>query len=43
MPMTLALAAHVLLVLGFTLPEVLRWPWYRRIWNNVIATLGPVL
>jgi len=26
-----------------TLPEVLAWPWYRRIRNNVIATLGPVL
>lgn len=25
------------------LPEVLAWPFYRRIWNNVIATLGPVL
>jgi cardiolipin synthase len=25
------------------LPEVLVWPFYRRIWNNVIATLGPVL
>lgn len=25
------------------LPEVLAWPIYRRIWNNVIATIGPVL
>ena len=25
------------------LPTVLAWPWYRRIWNNVIATIGPVL
>lgn len=25
------------------LPEVLSWPFYRRIWNNVIATIGPVL
>lgn len=25
------------------LPAVLAWPWYRRIWNNVIATIGPVL
>ncbi|WP_222566008.1 cardiolipin synthase [Novilysobacter antarcticus] len=25
------------------LPAVLAWPWYRRIWNNVIATVGPVL
>ena len=25
------------------LPEVLNWPFYRRVWNNVIATLGPVL
>ena len=25
------------------LPEVLKWPYYRRIWNNVIATIGPVL
>lgn len=25
------------------LPEVLNWPYYRRIWNNVIATIGPVL
>ncbi|MEO7916866.1 MAG: cardiolipin synthase [Dokdonella sp.] len=22
---------------------VLAWPWYRRIWNNVIATFGPML
>lgn len=22
---------------------VLAWPYYRRIWNNVIATIGPVL
>ncbi len=25
------------------LASVLTWPWYRRIWNNVIATIGPVL
>lgn len=25
------------------LPSVLAWPYYRRVWNNVIATLGPVL
>lgn len=25
------------------LPEVLAWPFYRRIWNNVVATIGPVL
>lgn len=25
------------------LPSVLAWPYYRRIWNNVIATIGPVL
>lgn len=25
------------------LPTVLAWPWYKRIWNNVIATIGPVL
>lgn len=25
------------------LPEVLAWPAPRRIWNNVIATIGPVL
>ncbi|MDX2412009.1 MAG: cardiolipin synthase [Woeseiaceae bacterium] len=25
------------------LPTVLAWPWYRRIWNNAIATIGPVL
>lgn len=25
------------------LPEVLKWRYYRRIWNNVIATIGPVL
>lgn len=25
------------------LPAVLAWPYYRRIWNNVIATIGPVL
>lgn len=23
--------------------SVLVWPWYRRIWNNVVATIGPVL
>lgn len=26
-----------------SLPQVLAWPYYRRIWNNVIATIGPVL
>ncbi|HHX34613.1 MAG TPA: cardiolipin synthase [Gammaproteobacteria bacterium] len=25
------------------LPTVLAWRYYRRIWNNVIATIGPVL
>ncbi|WP_027966454.1 cardiolipin synthase [Halomonas halocynthiae] len=25
------------------LPDVLAWPHYRNIWNNVIATIGPVL
>lgn len=25
------------------MPAVLAWPYYRRIWNNVIATIGPVL
>lgn len=25
------------------LSDVLAWPWYRRIWNNVIATVGPIL
>ncbi|GLR63831.1 cardiolipin synthase [Marinospirillum insulare] len=25
------------------LPEVLNWPFYRRISNNVVATLGPIL
>ncbi len=25
------------------LPEVLAWRRYRRVWNNVIATIGPVL
>jgi cardiolipin synthase len=25
------------------LPAVLAWRYYRRIWNNVIATIGPVL
>jgi cardiolipin synthase len=25
------------------LPMVLVWPYHRRIWNNVIATIGPVL
>lgn len=25
------------------LPEIMAWPYLRRIWNNVIATLGPVL
>ncbi len=26
-----------------SLEEVLKWPVYRRAWNNVIATIGPVL
>lgn len=26
-----------------TLEQVRQWPWWRRIWNNVMATLGPVL
>ncbi len=26
-----------------SLSEVLAWPYYKRIWNNVIATIGPVL
>jgi len=26
-----------------TLDDVRRWPWWRRIWNNVLATVGPVL
>ena len=26
-----------------TLPTVLAWPYHRRIWNNAIATIGPVL
>ncbi|QOW19637.1 cardiolipin synthase [Lysobacter ciconiae] len=25
------------------LPDVLTWPWHRRIWNNVVATIGPLL
>ncbi len=25
------------------LPAVLAWRWHRRIWNNVVATIGPVL
>nr|WP_298379994.1 cardiolipin synthase [uncultured Halomonas sp.] len=25
------------------LAAVLAWPYYRRIWNNVVATIGPVL
>ncbi len=25
------------------LREVLAWPWQKRIWSNVIATIGPVL
>jgi cardiolipin synthase len=25
------------------LPTVLAWRYYRRIWHNVIATIGPVL
>lgn len=25
------------------LAAVLAWPWHRRIWNNVVATLGPLL
>lgn len=26
-----------------TLEDVLAWPFYRRIWNNVVATVGPIL
>ncbi|MFP7569439.1 cardiolipin synthase [Marivita sp. S2033] len=26
-----------------SLPTVLNWPYHRRIWNNVIATIGPIL
>ena len=26
-----------------TLAEVRQWPWQRRMWNNLMATLGPVL
>ena len=26
-----------------TLDAVRRWPWPRRMWNNALATLGPVL
>lgn len=25
------------------MPYVLAWPWYRRIWKTVVATVGPVL
>ena len=25
------------------LPQVLAWRYHRRIWHNVIATIGPVL
>lgn len=25
------------------LEAVLRWPYHRRIWNNVVATVGPIL
>lgn len=25
------------------LDDVLKWPFYKRIWNNVIATVGPIL
>ena len=25
------------------LAQVLAWPWHRRIWNNLLATLSPVL
>ena len=25
------------------LSDIMAWPWYRRIWNNIIATIGPVL
>ncbi len=24
-------------------PDILAWPWYRRIWQNAVATVGPVL
>lgn len=26
-----------------TLADVRRWPYWRRIWNNMVATLGPIL
>lgn len=25
------------------LSKVLAWPYYRRVWNNIIATVGPIL
>ncbi len=32
--------AHASIV---SLPDVLAWPLHRRIWHNVIATIGPIL
>ena len=29
--------------LRVTMTTVHGWPWYRRLWNNAIAMLGPIL
>ncbi|HNP34877.1 MAG TPA: cardiolipin synthase [Woeseiaceae bacterium] len=26
-----------------TLEDVIAWPYHRRIWNNIVATIGPIL
>ena len=36
-------AAYIAQADAVTLDEVRRWPWPRRLWNNALATLGPVL
>jgi cardiolipin synthase len=35
--------AYMAQALPVALTQVQAWPWWRRMWNNALATLGPVL
>lgn len=35
--------AYISSAVPVLLPDVLAWPYHKRIWNNAIATIGPVL
>jgi len=35
--------AYMTQALPVALAQVQAWPWWRRMWNNALATLGPVL